>query len=223
MSGSILRARTLAGGVLGLMACALAPAAEAFRFPAAGSSFSAGTTVSASWTAPCDRDREHEGELVLSLDDGLTFPIRLTGEMPACLSGHAWRVPHVATTRARLGLRRGRDGEPGEERIVLVSERFAIVAGEGPDGAGLTRGAAEWWTREALAEFDAEDFLDQSLGREPEWSDRRAADDDAETPDPGAVGATTPSRIEARAPVSPSPAARREAAVRIPPPGPLRL
>ncbi len=219
----MLRPRTLAVGVLGLLACALAAAAEGFRFPGAAASFSAGTTVEASWTAPCDRDREHEGELVLSLDDGRTFPIRLTGEMPACLSGHAWRVPDVATTRARLGLRRGRDGEPGEERVVLVSARFAIVAGAGPDGAGLTRGAAEWWTREALAEFDAEDFLDQSLGREPAWSERRAAHGDAEEPDPGAFGPPAPSRIGARSAVAPSPAARREAAVPIPPPLPLRL
>ena len=219
----MLRLRALAVGVLGLLACALATAEEGFRFPGAGASFSAGTTVEASWIAPCDRDREHEGELVLSLDDGRTFPIRLTGEMPACLSGHAWRVPDVATTRARLGLRRGHDGEPGEERIVLVSAPFAIVAGDGPGGAGLIRGAAEWWTREALAEFEAEDFLDQSLGREPEWSERLAADGDAENPDPVAIGPTAPSRTGVLSGVSTPRAARREIHHRIPPPLPLRL
>ena len=223
MSRRISRRRTLSIGVLGLLACGLATAEAGFRFPRAGAAFAAGTTVEATWSAPCDRDREHEGELVLSLDDGLTFPIRLTGEMPACVSGHDWRVPDVATSRARLGLRRGQDGDPGEERIVLVSAPFAIVGGGSSDRVGLTRGAVEWWTHEALAEFDAEDFLDQSFGREAAWYERRADDDVAEVPGPGAFHAPTPSRPGLRSAPASRPDSRRDGSSRVPPTRPLRL
>lgn len=180
----ISRRRALTIGVVGLLACASATAEEAFRFPRPGASFGAGTIVEAAWDAPCDRAREHEGELVLSLDDGLTFPIRLTGEMPACVSGQRWRVPDVATSDARLGLRRGRHGLSGEERIVLVGARFTIVGGAGSEGAGLTRGPVEWWTHQALLEFSAEDFLDETLAREPHYVGGRPPGDPADDPDP---------------------------------------
>ncbi len=121
---------------------------------------------------------------MLSLDDGITFPIRLTEEMPSCASTQRWRVPDVESSRARLGLRRGREGRGDEERIVLVSARFSIVGGARPGGPGLTRGAVEWWTEQALFEFAAEDFLDETLGRNPECVGGRATDDEADNSDP---------------------------------------
>ncbi len=182
----VLRRRAAAFCSAGLLACAGAAAQEAFRFPAPGASFTSGATAEASWTGPCERGDADEAELVLSLDDGITFPIRLTEEMPACASTQRWRVPDVESSRARLGLRRGREGRGDEERIVLVSARFSIVAGARPSGPGPTRGAVEWWTEQALFAFDAEDFLDETLGREPECFAGRAAEDEAEDSDPAA-------------------------------------
>ncbi len=214
--------RTMSIGTLAAMVCAVGTA-EAFRFPRAGASFGAGTAVEAAWDAPCDLGREDEGELVLSVDDGATFPIRLTGEMPACISGHVWRVPDVATSRARLGLRRGRDGEPGEERVVLVSARFAIVGGAASVGAGLTRGAAEWWSHAALEEFDAEDFLDESLGREARWYERRASPDEVENPGPGVLRVRALPRTGLLSVPLPRASSRREVVTRILLTLPLRL
>jgi len=216
------RSRILPILIAALSASAVATAEAGFRFPRRGVSLASGATVDAAWTVPCDRDRENEGELVLSLDDGRTFSIRLTGEMPACVSAHVWRVPDVATTHARLALRRGRD-EPGQERIVAVSQRFTIIGSPRPEGAGLTRGSVEWWTHEALAQFEAEDFLDQSLGREAAWHDRRAADDEAEDSGPGALRAPTPLRIRALPAKSTRPAFRGVAIARVLPILPLRL
>jgi hypothetical protein len=168
----------------GLLACAGASAQEAFRFPASGTSFASGAKAEASWNAPCDRAAADEAELVLSLDDGITFPIRLTEEMPPCASTHRWRVPNVESSHARLGVRRGREGRGGEERIVLVSARFTIVSGVRSSGAGLTRGAAEWWTDQALFAFAAEDFLDETLGRVPRYAAGRVSAEEADDPSP---------------------------------------
>jgi len=222
MSRRASRSRILSLGALGLVACAAAVAEERFRFPGPGASFAAGATVEAAWSAPCNRHDESEAELVLSLDDGLTFPVRLTGEMPPCVSSREWRVPDVPTSRARLALRKGRD-EPGEEHIVAVSERFTIVGSANPEATGLTRGAVEWWTQAALAEFEAEDFLDRTLGRAIEWSERRTVDGVAVDSGPGALRPRRPSGSGLLVASSSRPAVRRASVARVSQTLPLRL
>jgi len=88
-----------------------------------------------------------ERELVLSLDGGRSFPVRLTAEIDPADRETTWRVPALPTAHAVLALREG--GEGLEERIVATSAEFAIV----PDPAApveiLRFERGEWWTREA--------------------------------------------------------------------------
>ena len=75
------RALGLAGGLL--FACALALAAPgAFDQPAALERLEPGSTAVASWTLDPEVVRSmDEAELVLSLDGGATYPVRLTGRI----------------------------------------------------------------------------------------------------------------------------------------------
>ncbi len=216
--------KTLAICAATLLVCAGAAAEAAFPVPSPGTVLVAGQTTGAAWTLPCDRENRDEAELVLSLDDGLTFPIRVTEEMPSCAASHRWRVPDVGSRRARLGLRRGREGRAEAERIVLVSGPFVIEPDGHSDDSGLTRGAAEWWTDQALFAFAAEDFLAESLGRVPASVRRPAAD--SEIDDSGHE--TLPSGAAARGRISAVRSTGRPAsrAPAVPVPGidlPLRL
>ena len=86
-------------------------------------------------------------ELVLSLDGGETFPLRLTGELQRGTRRVAWRVPALPTERAALALRTG--DEDGDERIVLVSGTFAIVGDPSAAPEDIRYAEGEWRTREA--------------------------------------------------------------------------
>ena len=89
-------------------------------------------------------------ELVLSLDGGRTFPVRITRELDREARSLVLTVPALPALHARLALRGGDSGEPADENILLVSEDFSIKAD--PDRslepALFVRG--EWRTREAL-------------------------------------------------------------------------
>lgn len=115
----------------------------------------AGALVDVRWVSLCDASA-NEVELVLSVDGGLTFPVRLTASLPPCASEFRWRVPSLPATRARLAVRGGVKGHPETERLAFVSGQFAILS-SGTEG--LVRGAAEWWTLQALTELCAEDLL----------------------------------------------------------------
>jgi len=88
-----------------------------------------------------------ERELVLSLDGGKTFPLRLTGEIEPGERKVMWRVPALPTEHAVLALREG--GEGFEEEIVAVSAEFVIVPGSGVPAEELRLRDGEWKTREA--------------------------------------------------------------------------
>jgi hypothetical protein len=90
-----------------------------------------------------------ERELVLSLDGGKTFPVRLTGEIGPGDRAASWRVPALPTEHAVLALREGGDGI--EEEIVAVSAEFVIVPGPGVPAEELRLRDGEWKTREADA------------------------------------------------------------------------
>jgi hypothetical protein len=70
-----------------------------------------------------------ETEILLSLDGGATFPLRVTRERAAGTYALFWRVPSLPTARARLALRVG-DEEKGEV-IRDVSPEFAILPASG--------------------------------------------------------------------------------------------
>ena len=89
-------------------------------------------------------------ELVLSLDGGRTFPVRITRDLGRETRSLVLTVPALPALHARLALRGGDAGEPTDEDILLVSEDFSIHADpdQSLEPALFVRG--EWRTREAL-------------------------------------------------------------------------
>jgi len=128
-----------------------------FLSPVAGARLTAGMSARVVWDRPsgglagCSAVREME--LVLSLDGGRTFPIRLTRDLAPDTRAVFWRVPAFPTRAARIALRVGEGEEPGDERLELVGEPFEIV----DDGAGVLtsepvhRIRGEWRTEAALS------------------------------------------------------------------------
>jgi hypothetical protein len=80
------------------------------------------------WSLGADAEAFDEMELVLSLDGGRTFPLRVTRRIAPDASVWLWEVPALPTEHARLGLRVGSDQPPAAERIALVSGEFSIAA-----------------------------------------------------------------------------------------------
>ena len=155
MRGQMLCRKRLWGAAALLAAAATSvPAfAEAGSFAAspAGDRVRAGEIVPLSWTLDASEmgDRD-EMELVLSLDDGATFPIRVVARLEAADGGVRWRVPALPTEHARLALRAGDDGAADSEENVAVSEPFAIDASRFGTLERLYAVAGEWRTRDAL-------------------------------------------------------------------------
>lgn len=94
--------------------------------PAAGATLTAGSTVTLEWAPLGELEEAEEWEAFLSLDDGKTYPLRITPHLDLDLHRVEWRVPAVATPAARLLLRFGDERE--EETAVRLPQRFAIVA-----------------------------------------------------------------------------------------------
>ncbi len=86
-----------------------------------------------------------ERELVLSLDGGRTFTLRVTREAASDANVLWFHVPNLPARDARLGLRVGEGG--ARERLVAVSSPFAI--GEGGPAEELREVRGEPATREA--------------------------------------------------------------------------
>jgi hypothetical protein len=142
----------------------------AFAGPGRGATLAADSMVEVVWSGPCaGRDGASETELVLSLDGGLTFPVRISPEMGACAKSFRWQVPALETAHARLALRSGTGEASASERLELVSEEFAIVVGEANDAEDLIQGAREWWTAQAVSGDGAEELPSESMaGGNPE-------------------------------------------------------
>jgi len=107
-----------------------APAGEAdgacLASPPAG--IRAGDVLELSWSElPAGID---ECEILLSLDDGRTWPVRVSPELERAERRYRWRVPNLPSPTARLRLRLG--GARGE-RLAPVSAAFRI---EGSAAAG---------------------------------------------------------------------------------------
>ena len=134
---------------LGVLLDATLVQAEArFLAPGARAALESGASVRVAWSLAETRDREpDEMELVLSLDGGRTFPVRVTRNLSPGTRSFAWRVPTLPTAHAQLALRTGEDGD---EEIELVGDEFSIEIGPGAPLEPTTRVAGEWRTRDAL-------------------------------------------------------------------------
>lgn len=162
--GNRLRARSAAAFAAAFGLTALARGEGRFGVPNRGATLAADATVEVVWTDPCTaRLGTSETELVLSLDGGLTFPVRVSSEMGACAKSFRWQVPALETTHARLALRAGSGEGSDNERLELVSEEFAIVVGEADDAAVLIQGARELWTAQAVSGAGDEELPAESM------------------------------------------------------------
>jgi len=142
--------RAIGAILVGLASASLARAAQGFEAPDRGITLVAGTLARVRWTRDVGPDeRLREMELVLSLDGGRTFGVRVTGEVEPGVSQIDWRVPSLPTSQARLALRAG-SGSRESERIVLVSEEFAIASPPDELEEPVLAVDAELRTREAL-------------------------------------------------------------------------
>ena len=159
-----------------------APAAASesrFLAPAAGDVLASGVTHEVRWESPCLSERDGgEKEVLLSVDGGRTFPIRVTAELPACAMSFRWKIPAVSSDDAQLAVRVGRDGHPESEEIAFVSAPFRITAYTTAEDSELTEGTSERWTEQALHEIGAEGLLDGALRGSPDRLEASSSDDD---------------------------------------------
>jgi hypothetical protein len=139
------------GVALGASTSAARGETAGFRSPETGAQLAAGSTARVLWDAPPKSGSSTEGELVLSLDGGRTFPIRVTRDFSPATGAVLWRVPRLPTRAARLALRLGEDEEPAEETTALVSGEFEIVGDEAgaPMLEPLFPARGEWRTEDA--------------------------------------------------------------------------
>jgi hypothetical protein len=219
---SRLERRLFAFLLLAGLSGAARAAPSGFVSPGRGQALAGGDSVEVRWTAPCG-SAASEAELVLSLDGGRTFPIRITPEISPCAGGFRWKVPDLESSRVRLALRTGSGEESDDERLTLVSEEFSIAA-DGDDDDELLPGAREVWTRQALDGEGTEGLPVESMGGSTADLVAPVHSCDAHEPPPsgGVVRADGGPRAERPASLAsrgvPSPAERPSAL-----PRPLRL
>ena len=135
-----------------LLACAArASGAGAFLSPSTADRLSPGTNILVSWTIgerpSADID---EMELVLSFDDGATFPVRVTGPVDVETHTTLVRVPALPSEHVRIAVRAGDDEDAASEEILFVSEPFAIESPTGLTLDTLFPVGNEWRTSDAL-------------------------------------------------------------------------
>jgi hypothetical protein len=134
--------------------------------PGAGEALSPGAIVDVRWASLCDGPRDRgidEAEIVLSLDGGRTFPIRVSPELKSCATHFLWKVPALPAAHARLALRAGADERDATETIEILSQDFRILSD--PDGRveQLRRRAAELFTPSDPSLLTAEDLLEHTM------------------------------------------------------------
>jgi hypothetical protein len=100
----------------------------------------AGETVELRWGALPDGVREFE--VMLSLDGGRTWPLRVSAELDRSERCLRWRVPEVATQHARLMLR---CGDEVREMDGAPSAPFAILVAPGRVRLPAALRGGTWW------------------------------------------------------------------------------
>jgi hypothetical protein len=160
-----LRLFAVAAGLLGVAASGAASETQ-FLSPGRGEALAPGSVIRVEWRSACESDVPvgfDEAELVLSLDGGLTFPIRVSRELDPCESTITWRVPAIATETARLALRMGDESDGESETIAVLSAPFRIL----PDVEGrsepLISRSGEWGQQPEPEPSEARDRLGRSL------------------------------------------------------------
>ena len=144
-----MTSRSLLLACLWLAALPAAGESAEFALPLAGATLAAGEEVAVQWSgAPA---AVVEMELMLSVDGGRRFAVRLTRELEPKTTSYLWRVPRLPTRAARLALRVNLDGREVE---VGTSAPFVIEAGREPDApAGSIRflRGELWWLGSEVA------------------------------------------------------------------------
>jgi len=130
---------------------ALAAREPALEWP--GPEIAAGQVVELSWSdVPAGFD---ELEILLSLDDGHSFPVRVSPELDASERCYRWRVPNLPAAHARLRMRLGREhaeietaptpsfriagseSEPAARHLVLEGSLWTGLEPLGSDECGM--------------------------------------------------------------------------------------
>ncbi len=109
--------------------------------PTAGDILFSGQRVEVRWTAL--PPAVSECELLLSLDGGREYMVRLTPELEGTTRELAWFVPNLPTPRARLRLRVGLGGREIES---ATSAAFTIIGNSDAPLATVHFARGEWWT-----------------------------------------------------------------------------
>src|SRR6202158_218250 len=143
---------------IGLMAAASAAAGPVAFVPFGGDRpLYAGEMVEVQWTGtPWGGE---EMELLLSLDGGGHFGVRLTPDLDADRRSYAWRVPPLPSGDARLAVRVNLEGR---EVLAGVSEPFRIAAGQAAGARPLSpwpmrvHGGERWVTGDESGADDPE-------------------------------------------------------------------
>ncbi len=117
------------------------PATGRILAPAAGERLAAGSTVTVRWTElPA---KVEEFEILLSLDGGRSYGVRLTPRLDPATRELSWEVPNLPADDARIRLRVGVGGREIES---TVSAPFVILGSPKAPAATLRFADGEWWT-----------------------------------------------------------------------------
>jgi hypothetical protein len=92
--------------------------------PAAGDELLAGSAVTIAWEELALPEHTVEWEAFLSLDDGRTWPLRVTPHLDISIRRFTFRVPDLPTREARILLR---FGDERREVGMEAPQRFAIA------------------------------------------------------------------------------------------------
>lgn len=126
--------------VVGLAVRADAAAGVRIVVPAGGERLVPGQVVEVRWERlPNDVD---EMELLLELDGGAPYEVRLTPQLIGSSRSLAWEVPNLPAESARLRLRWNHDGTEIEGEPSAV---FTIVPKPGSPTDGTHLDCGEWW------------------------------------------------------------------------------
>lgn len=140
-------------------------AASRVRFdePLAGVTLHGGDIIEIRWHGvPSSAE---EMELLLSVDGGRRFSLRLTEELDADSRSFLWRVPSLRTERATLALRMGID----EHEILSPGPAFRIVPDTTGGRVALRWRAGELWQGPDDSQTENPDMPPiPTLGGEPE-------------------------------------------------------
>jgi hypothetical protein len=119
---------------------ASSPSGIRFSQPAQGSSLHEGDVIEIRWSG-VPEDAE-EIELLVSVDGGRQFSLRLTDELDSSSHSFLWRVPGLSTDTASLAIRMGAEGE---EILSAPGPLFRISPGPFMPGVSLRWKAGEIW------------------------------------------------------------------------------